>query len=147
MPFAPRPSRLGLLLIASMTLLGPFAASARAQYGLALSGVGPINFSMGGAATAAPLDSAGALYWNPATITGVKNEMEVGIGFLVPRTTITSRVNAGALGFGQPTSLQSGNTGGNNGVFILPTFGMVYTPATTRGSPTGSGSSRSAGSG
>ena len=31
-------------------------------------GVGPINRSMGGAATAAPLDSAGALYWNPATI-------------------------------------------------------------------------------
>src|SRR3954470_24234744 len=120
-----RPSRLGLLLIASTALLGPFAVPARAQYGLAIGGVGPINFSMGGAATAAPIDSAGALYWNPATITGVKNEMEFGIGFLTPRTTISSRVNQGAFGFGQPTSTLSGNTGGNNGVFILPTIGLV----------------------
>jgi long-chain fatty acid transport protein len=129
MPCAPRPSRLGLLLIASTVIFGPFAAPARAQYGLALGAVGPINFSMGGAATAAPIDSAGALYWNPATITGVKNEMEVGLGFLVPRTTISSRVNAGAFGFGQPTTLQSGTTGGNNGVFILPTIGLVYKPS------------------
>ena len=54
---------------------------ARAQFGMAVSGVGPINRSMGGAAVAAPIDSAGAIYWNPATISGLgRSEMEFGTG-------------------------------------------------------------------
>src|SRR4051812_33657633 len=42
-----------------------------AQFGDSLPGAGPINRSMGGAAVAAPIDPAGALYWNPATIGGL----------------------------------------------------------------------------
>src|SRR5260370_41796604 len=95
------PVWIGLAVIAA--LLGPVVTPARAQFGLAISGVGPINRSMGGAATAAPLDSAGALYWNPATIGDIgQNEMEVGTGFLGPRTTLSSKVGAGALGRGLP---------------------------------------------
>ena len=63
---APR-LRLGIALaIALLFAMTPSAV--HAQFGVAISGVGPINRSMGGAAVAAPLDSAGALYWNPATI-------------------------------------------------------------------------------
>ena len=60
------------ILVAFATLLFMTLGSvpARAQFGLALSGVGPINRSMGGAAVAAPIDAAGAFFWNPATISG-----------------------------------------------------------------------------
>jgi long-chain fatty acid transport protein len=105
------------------------AAPARAQLGLSLGGVGPINRSMGGAAVAAPLDSLGALYWNPASISGLgRSEMEFATEILVPRTTLTSRLPAGALGTGVPPGPLSGTTGGNNGIFPLPAFGLVYQP-------------------
>jgi long-chain fatty acid transport protein len=112
-------------------LLLSFVAStpARAQFGLALGGVGPINRSMGGASTAAPIDSAGSLYWNPASITGLpNNEMEFGVGFFIPRTTLTSSLPAGSIGANTPATNLSGKTGGNNGTFLLPAFGLVYTP-------------------
>src|SRR6516164_8698055 len=100
--------RLGLAALA-IGLVGLGVAPARAQFGLAISGVGPINRSMGGASTAAPIDSAGALYWNPATITDLpSSEMEVGFGFFIPRTTVTSKVYAGSLGSGFPPANVSG---------------------------------------
>ena len=40
--------------------------------GIFLTGVGAVNRSMGGAATAAPIDSIGALHWNPATLSGLR---------------------------------------------------------------------------
>src|SRR6266478_4809911 len=67
MPLRPTTSLwFGLAVLVGSVAIG--TTPARAQFGLAISGVGPINRSMGGAATAAPLDSAGAIYWNPATI-------------------------------------------------------------------------------
>src|SRR6516225_3588816 len=93
----PSVNRFGLALV--VTVLAVSAAPARAQFGLAVSGVGPINRSMGGASTAAPLDSAGALYWNSATIGALpSSEMEFGTGFVIPRTTLSSVVPADALG-------------------------------------------------
>ncbi len=121
------PTWLGLATV--VTLFGTAVAPARAQFGIAISGVGPINRSMGGAATAAPLDATGALYWNPATIGALgRSEMEFGVGVLVPRTSLRSSVPAGAFGPGQPPSGLRGNTGGNNGVFLLPVIGLVYNP-------------------
>src|SRR5262249_14637316 len=62
-------------------------------------------------------------------ITGLpRDEMEVGFGFAIPRTTLSSRLPAGALGPGLPPVSLSGTTGGNNGTFILPAFGLVWTP-------------------
>ena len=122
------PIRLGLAALA--TFLGPWVVPARAQSGIALSGVGPINRSMGGAATAAPIDSGGALFWNPATIGSLPqgNEIAFGVGLLIPRTTLTSAVPAGAFGTGLPASNMRGTTGGNNGVFLLPMISLVYGP-------------------
>ncbi|MBI2478535.1 MAG: outer membrane protein transport protein [Planctomycetia bacterium] len=40
--------------------------------GIFLTGVGAVNRSMGGAATAAPIDAMGAIHWNPATISGLQ---------------------------------------------------------------------------
>lgn len=120
--------RLGFAAVVVSSVLG--ARCAWAQFGLATSGVGPINRSMGGAAVAAPLDAAGAIYWNPATMGALgHSEMEFGVGFLDPRTTLNSRVNAGALGPGNPSTGFGGtNTGGNNGVFVIPAIALVYNP-------------------
>jgi long-chain fatty acid transport protein len=102
-----------------VVVLGP--ASAWAQLGHSVAGVGPINRSMGGASVAAPIDAAGALYWNPATIGGLgRSEMEFGGELLIPQTTLYSRI--GSL---------AGRTTGNNGVFFLPAFGLVFKPEET----------------
>ena len=120
--------RLGFAAVAVVFCVGERCAWA--QFGLATSGVGPINRSMGGAATAAPLDAAGAIYWNPATMGALgRSEMAFGVGFVDPRTTINSHVNAGALGGGNPSTGFGGtNTGGNNGIFPVPMFALVYNP-------------------
>jgi long-chain fatty acid transport protein len=100
-----------------------------AQFGIAINGVGPVNASMGGASVAAPLDSAGAIYWNPATIGELgSSETEFGLGLLIPRTTLSSRVPAGAFGNGVPALNSAGSTAGNNGVFLLPAISVVYRP-------------------
>lgn len=116
---------IGLGLIVALL----WSTSARAQFGLQLSGLGPINRSMGGASTAAPIDSAGALYWNPAAITDLpSNEMEFGLGIFIPRTTLTSSLPASSVQPGVPSTNLAGHTGGNNGTFLLPSVGLVYTP-------------------
>ena len=64
----------------SCLLLAIVAASARSAdaQGVYLPSIGPTNQSFGGAATAAPIDLAGALYWNPATLSGLKKpEFEI----------------------------------------------------------------------
>ncbi|MFI5459432.1 MAG: outer membrane protein transport protein, partial [Isosphaerales bacterium] len=128
MAFSPTMRHKSLTAIAALLVLG-FATSTRAQFGTALSGTGPINRSMGGAATAAPIDAAGALFWNPATISGLdRSEIGFGAEVLIPRTTITSRIAANSFGPGFPAQNMSGTTGGNNGVFTLPSFGLVYKP-------------------
>ena len=58
-------------LILSVLTLAAVALPARAEIGFILTGVGPVNRSMGGASTAAPIDATGALYWNPASISGL----------------------------------------------------------------------------
>src|SRR5437588_8369376 len=90
-----------------LALAGP---AARAQ-GIILSGAGPVNRSMGGASTAAPLDATGALYWNPASITGLdRSEMAFGLELLFPHTTLSSSVPANALGLGLPPTSVAGST-------------------------------------
>jgi long-chain fatty acid transport protein len=99
----------------------------QAQFGTAIATTGPINASMGGASTAAPIDAAGALFWNPAGISGLDHsEIGFGAAVLIPRTTITSRVVANSLGGGFPAHNSVGTTGANNGVFTIPSFGLVY---------------------
>ncbi len=52
---------------------------------LALGGIGPINHALAGAGVALPRDSAGAIQWNPATLSFLENdEVEIGLGRLNP---------------------------------------------------------------
>lgn len=100
---------IGLLYLASH-------ASPASGQGIFLTGTGPINQAMGGAAVAAPLDSAGALNWNSATISGLeRSEMAIAIGAILPTTELSSD----AFGL-------SGSTRGNSGVTPVPTMSFVF---------------------
>lgn len=121
------------LLVVFLAVMVPSGRVAYAQHGLVLSGVGPINRSMGGASVAAPLDASGAIHWNPATITALKtSEVEWGLELLYPQARLLSKVSAGALGPGFPPSTLAGSNRSNEGVFPLPTLGAVYKPAGSR---------------
>ncbi|MFO0802594.1 MAG: outer membrane protein transport protein [Gemmataceae bacterium] len=97
--------------------------------GTVLSGAGPVNRSMGSAATAAPIDATGALYWNPASITGLKSsQLELGLELLYPRGTIGSSIPANAAAPGAPPVGLFDKTRDESGVYPLPTGGFVYKP-------------------
>lgn len=74
------------------------ASSLQAQ-GIALTGIGPVNRSMGGAGTAAPLDAMGALHWNPGSISALStNELGFGVELLNADINTSSNVGLSADG-------------------------------------------------
>ncbi len=98
----------------------------RAQTGQLLDAIGPINQSMGGAGVAMPLDAMGALFWNPASISGLDSS-EIGFAFQVfsPQTRLSSSVQAGAFGPGMPAATISGRTVSDSGISPIPSFAFV----------------------
>jgi len=59
--------------------------------GIALRGISAVNESMGGAAVACPIDSAGALHWNPASISGLAaSDMSFGMSLILPSSELSS---------------------------------------------------------
>ncbi len=118
-----RAARGSLLVLLAAVLPAP------AQQGVLVDGVGPINQSMGGAAVAAPIDSAGTLYWNPAGISGLQHtEMEFGLGLLLPQSHLASGVNTSRLLPFLPGIQVSGSDRSDSGFTPLPTLGLVYQP-------------------
>ena len=99
-----------VLLAASAIPLPAFAQ------GIMLQGVGPVNRAMGGAATAAPIDASGAIYWNPATIGGLaSSEVTFGVELLLQTEQVTSAVPGLA-----------GSTSGEPGVSLIPEVSIVH---------------------
>lgn len=115
-------------LVLCVSLVAVCQSPAFAQFGAQLSGIGPINRSMAGASTAAPLDTLGAFQWNPATITALPCSADLALEILVPQTRLSSTVNAGSLGGGFPPATLSGSNQTNSGAFPIPAFGFVYQP-------------------
>src|SRR5947209_8517931 len=110
-------------LALSLTGVALTALPARAQMGPILTGNGPVNRSMGGAAVAAPLDALGALYWNPATTSGLpSSSVDFGLELLLPHTRLTSSLPANVLGPGVPPIALAGSDRGDNGIFPLPSI-------------------------
>lgn len=114
----------------ALTLAGAWwqlaATSADAQ-GIYLPFVGPTNQSMGGAAAACPIDSIGALNWNPGSISGLaSNEVAFGLGLALPTTALDSTINANALGPGNPPVNLVGTSESEPGVCPVPTIGFVH---------------------
>lgn len=120
------PARRILCLLAWL-LTSWWGTSASAQFGAMLTGVGPINRSMGGASTAAPLSGSGALYWNPATLSGLQqSEIDFGAELLFPHTSLSSRVPANTFGPGVPPIDLAGRSKSEDSVFALPTMSLVH---------------------
>lgn len=95
--------------------------------GFVLPGVGPINRSMGGAGTAAPLDANGALHWNPGSINALpQSRADIGVDVIFNRNDVSSTVPVG------PGVFFSGNTESDPGVWALPAIGIVYKPVDSR---------------
>jgi len=112
--FNSRAGMLGVMVVA-------FAASTVwAQHGVVLNGVGPINRSMGGAATACPIDSMGALHWNPGSICGLESsEMAFGMEALWSTTEISSQFDLGPF-------VLAGSDSGDAGAVPIPSVGLVH---------------------
>ncbi len=103
------------------------AAFAFGQAGHIMQGVGSVNMSMGGAATAQPIDISGALHWNPAAISvfdGSELRFDVGLFFSAPelRSTVPEFDSNG-----QPTgNFFSGTTEDDRGMSPLPALAFVW---------------------
>lgn len=96
-----------------------------AQAGHIMQGVGSVNMSMGGAATAQPLDISGALQWNPAAISVFDSKIinfDIGAFFSAPE--LSSSLPAGMMGPGSPAV--SGVTKDDRGVSPMPSLAMVW---------------------
>jgi len=101
--------------------------------GIVIPGVGPVNRSMAGTGVAAPLDAAGAIHWNPASISGMKSsEFIIGAELLYLSTYVGSTVEANAFGPEVPPVPLSGETRSDSGVSILPTVAVVFQPEDSR---------------
>ena len=112
------------LILIAMTVM-PWILTG--QTGHVLQGVGSVNMSMGGAATAQPLDISGALQWNPAAISSFDDKIlkfDLGLFFSSPElsSTVPEFDNTG-----QPTgNFFSGTTEDDRGVSPLPAIAMVW---------------------
>lgn len=111
-----------------------FTTALFAQAGHIMQGVGAVNMSMGGAATAQPLDISGAMYWNPAAVS-VFNEKElkldVGLFFSSPELSSSLPENMlwqpGDFGPGMPGSPAIyGTTEDDRGTSIMPNLAFVW---------------------
>src|SRR6516164_4620872 len=117
-----------VLCVLSLLAVARSAPAAQAQ-GFVLAGAGPVNRSMGGASTAAPLDATGAIYWNPATLAGLpRSEIDFGLELLYTTAYLSSEVGPNSFGPGTPPVPLAGSTRGDGGVFPLPSFGFSYHP-------------------
>ena len=111
-----------------------FSSLIFAQAGHIMQGVGAFNMSMGGAATAQPLDVTGALQWNPAAVTVFDSKiLNVDAGLFFSSPELSASLPEGfmwpenAFGPGSPASpAVSGITEDDRGTSILPSIAMVW---------------------
>jgi len=85
-----RRGSLGFVLLTSIV-----ASSNALAQGIVFPSTGAKHRSVAGASTAAPLDAAGATYWNPAAMAGLEqSEIFIGVDFMYADTFLDSRVDA-----------------------------------------------------
>jgi len=108
-----------------------FAAMSFAQTGHLMQGIGAVNMSMGGAATAQPLDISGAMQWNPATLSAFDGSiLKFDIGAFKGTPTLYSSLPAGAMGPGSPAV--SGSTESDLGVSPMPALAFTWGKAESK---------------
>jgi long-chain fatty acid transport protein len=108
------------VLLAAMLLSLPSTTNAQ---GIVLPGSGPVNRSMAGAAVAAPIDAAGAIHWNPASLSGLEqSEFLIGVEMLELQNHLTSSV----------AGTQIASTRSDSGVSPLPAVAVAFRPSDSR---------------
>ncbi|WGH76213.1 outer membrane protein transport protein [Tenacibaculum tangerinum] len=111
-----------------------FSIGLYAQTGHIMQGVGAVNMSMGGAATAQPLDISGAMHWNPASVAAFDHKVikfDVGLFFSSPSlsSSLPSGMlfQAGDMGPGSPESPPVfGTTEDERGLSLMPAIAMLW---------------------
>jgi long-chain fatty acid transport protein len=102
-----------------------FTTSVFSQAGHIMQSAGSVNMSMGGAATAQPLDINGALQWNPAAISVFDSKIiNFDLGIFNSSPELSSSLPAGAMGPGTPAV--SGVTEDDRGVSPMPALAFLY---------------------
>lgn len=102
------------------TALGFLPFIVFAQAGHIMQGIGAKNISMGGAATAQPIDINGALQWNPAAISAFdKKIFSVNAGLFFSAPELSSTVPT-------PDGPFSGVTKDARGASVMPALAMVW---------------------
>ncbi|MDE3740892.1 OmpP1/FadL family transporter [Maribacter polysaccharolyticus] len=104
-----------------------FVSAVMAQSGHIMQGVGAVNMSMGGAATAQPLDISGAIQWNPAAMATFDDKIikfDLGLFFSSPQlySTVPEFDTSGQ----QTGNFYSGTTEDDRGVSPMPALAMVW---------------------
>jgi len=95
------------------------------QAGHIMQGVGAINMSMGGAATAQPLDITGAMQWNPATLSTFEGSiLKFDLGMFKGTPTLYSTVPAGMMGPSSPSV--TGATDSELGTSPMPALAFTW---------------------
>jgi long-chain fatty acid transport protein len=104
-------------LVTTLGVLAWLAWSSMATgQGLVIPSAGPINSSMAGASTAAPIEF-GSSYWNPATISGLdRQEFLLGSALILPSIHLQTTLPAGSIGGQFPTTDRSGLSRSDSGV-------------------------------
>jgi long-chain fatty acid transport protein len=114
-----------LSTISVLVVLGASGTSVRAQ-GLVFPTAGPINTSMAGASTAAPVD-VGASYWNPATISALpRSEFMLGAGLFFPSTHLETAIPAGVINGLFPATNRFGTSRSDSGVAAGPAVALAF---------------------
>lgn len=102
-----------------------FTTATFAQAGHIMQGIGAVNMSMGGAATAMPLDINGAIQWNPAGLSAFEGEiLDLNVGAFFSSPQLSSSVPAGMMFTGSPAV--SGVTEDDRGVSPMPAIAFVW---------------------
>ncbi len=95
------------------------------QAGHIMQGIGAVNMSMGGAATAQPIDISGAIHWNPATISTFDQKiLKLDVGFFFSSPEVSSSLPEGMLGPQAPAV--SGTTLDDRGMSPMPAIAFVW---------------------
>ena len=102
------------------------SSSVFAQAGHIMQGVGAVNMSMGGAATAMPIDINGTIHWNPAALSEFEGNhlaFDLGIFFSSPELSSTVPTPQGPF---------SGVTKDDRGASPMPALGYFWGKADSK---------------
>lgn len=123
-----REGRFSMRLSAALCVVACWMIPVAAQGQIAniVGSVGAINQSMGGAATAMPLDASGSQYWNPAGVTDLETtELDLNIEPYFPEITLNSTLEAGSLGPGFPPQTLTGQVNSRAKFAIVPSIAYI----------------------